>query len=159
MVKSASFYLFLFLNEINLKTVYPFRKVEKSVKFVERRGKSKNGHKMSIYKPIFFIYGLNYLFRCTNLKKEGRRHRGFSSTHTFFGNPVGSIGWARAVSAVPLPKSDFQHIKKIPGCKAYQHDKCVHQKSSGYLKAFKSYPFYRVFWKISIRRLFGWLGQ
>ena len=25
----------------------------------------------------------------------------------------GSIGWARAVSAVPLPKSDFQHIKKV----------------------------------------------
>ena len=24
----------------------------------------------------------------------------------------GSIGWARVVSAVPLPKSDFQHIKK-----------------------------------------------
>ena len=24
----------------------------------------------------------------------------------------GSIGWAGAVSAVPLPKSDFQHIKK-----------------------------------------------
>ena len=25
----------------------------------------------------------------------------------------GSIGLARAVSAVPLPKSDFQHIKKV----------------------------------------------
>ena len=25
----------------------------------------------------------------------------------------GSIGWAGAVSAVPLPKSDFQHIKKV----------------------------------------------
>ena len=24
----------------------------------------------------------------------------------------GGIGWAGAVSAVPLPKSDFQHIKK-----------------------------------------------
>ena len=24
----------------------------------------------------------------------------------------GSIGWAGAASAVPLPKSDFQHIKK-----------------------------------------------
>ena len=25
----------------------------------------------------------------------------------------GSIGWAGAVLAVPLPKSDFQHIKKV----------------------------------------------
>ena len=25
----------------------------------------------------------------------------------------GSIGWAGAVSAVPLPKSNFQHIKKV----------------------------------------------
>ena len=65
-----------------------FRKVKKSGKSVEYRGKTKNGHKMSIYKPIFFIYGLNYLFRCTDLKKEGRSHRGFSSTHTFFRNPV-----------------------------------------------------------------------
>ena len=37
-----------------------FRKVKKSGKSVEYRGKTKNGHKMSIYKPIFSVNGLNY---------------------------------------------------------------------------------------------------
>ena len=48
---------------------------------------------------------------------------------------VGWLGW--------LGPSDF---KKISRCIAYYHDKCVYQKSSGYLKALKSYPFFKIGW-------------
>ena len=49
-------------------------------------------------------------------RKKRRRHKEkiwkvLGSATEWVGR--GSIGWAGAVSAVPLPKSDFQHIKKV----------------------------------------------
>ena len=46
---------------------------------------------------------------------------------------VGWLGW--------LGPSDF---KKISRCTPYYHDKYVYQKSSWYLKALKSYPFFKL---------------
>jgi len=46
---------------------------------------------------------------------------------------VGWLGW--------LGPSDF---KKISRCTPYYHDKYVYQKSSWYLKALKSYPFFKM---------------
>jgi len=45
----------------------------------------------------------------------------------------GSIGWARAVSAVPLPKSDFQHIKNVYFDLEPQRE-CVNQVSLIFVK-------------------------
>ena len=46
-----------------------------------------------------------------NLESIGVRERMGGQGQYWVGR--GSIGWARAVSAGPLPKSDFQHIKKF----------------------------------------------
>ena len=53
-------------------------------------------------RKIFFHKNLESIGVCDGMGGQGQYRVG-----------RGSIGWAGAVSAVPLPKSDFQHIKKV----------------------------------------------